>query len=168
MNPAGRASLLACIAVLATACATSPGTRESTSNRVIAADQVAARAAATAASLVGAPYRYGGAGPDDFDCSGLVYYSYRLAGVTVPRVSRDQMRASRPLQLDEARVGDLVFFSVAGKVSHVGIYLGDHRFVHAPSTGRTVAIASLRQPYYQRHFLRAGRLDVLFAGAPDG
>jgi cell wall-associated NlpC family hydrolase len=78
------------------------------------------------------------------------------------------MRASRPLQLDEARVGDLVFFSVAGKVSHVGIYLGDHRFVHAPSTGRTVTIASLRQPYYQRHFLRAGRLDALFAGAARG
>jgi cell wall-associated NlpC family hydrolase len=119
---------------------------------------VAARAAAAAQRMVGTPYRYGGESPEGFDCSGLVYYSYGRAGAAVPRTSREQFRASRPLTLQDARAGDLVFFRIGGKVSHVGIYLGDSRFVHAPATGKRVQIASLRSGYYQRHFIRAGRL----------
>jgi murein DD-endopeptidase len=121
---------------------------------------LAARAAATAQSMVGEPYRWGGHSPGGFDCSGLVYYSYGRAGAEIPRTSSQLFRSSRPIPLTEVRAGDLVFFRVAGKASHVGIYLDDGRFVHAPSSGKRVNIASLREGWYARHFLRAGRLDV--------
>ena len=121
---------------------------------------IAARAAATAKSMLGTPYRYGGHAPGGFDCSGLVYYSYGRAGAAIPRTSHELFRSSRPVRLSEARAGDLVFFRGAGKVSHVGIYLDDGRFVHAPSTGKRVQIASLRGGYYERKFIRAGRLPV--------
>lgn len=121
---------------------------------------VAARAAATAQSMVGVPYRWGGDTPAGFDCSGLVYYSYARAGAAVPRTSGAQFKASRPLALHDARAGDLVFFRINGKVSHVGIYLADGRFVHAPAKGKKVQVASLRSGYYARNFLRAGRLSA--------
>jgi len=120
----------------------------------------AARAAAAAIHQVGAPYQYGGAGPNGFDCSGLVYYSFRKAGVRVPRTSADQFHAARPVPLDDARPGDLVFFRLENKVSHVGIYLGNRRFVHAPSHGGSVEVESLENRYYERHLVRAGRLDL--------
>jgi len=120
----------------------------------------AARAAAAAIHQVGAPYQYGGAGPGGFDCSGLVYYSFRKAGVRVPRTSADQFHAARPVPLDDARPGDLVFFRLEKKVSHVGIYLGNRRFVHAPSHGGSVEVESLENRYYERHLVRAGRLDL--------
>jgi cell wall-associated NlpC family hydrolase len=119
-----------------------------------------ARAAATAASLVGAPYRYGGSGPDAFDCSGLVYYSYAQAGVRVPRTSVELFRATKPVPLAAARPGDLLFFRLEHKVSHVGIYLGQSEFVHAPSHGGTVEVENLGNHYYERHLVRAGRLEL--------
>jgi len=111
-----------------------------------------------ATSLVGSPYRYGGRGPNGFDCSGLVYYSYRAAGVEVPRTSAQQFRASTPIGIDAARPGDLLFFHYSRNVSHVAIYLGDQRFVHAPSTGGRVSVESLRQAHYRDRFVGAGRL----------
>jgi cell wall-associated NlpC family hydrolase len=118
-----------------------------------------ARAARTAASLVGSPYRYGGSGPDAFDCSGLVWYAYAQAGVRVPRTSVEQFRATRPVPLAAARPGDLLFFRLRNKVSHVGIYLGNSEFVHAPSHGGSVEVESLGNRYFERHLVRAGRLD---------
>ncbi len=118
---------------------------------------VGEHAALTAASLVGSPYRYGGHTPDGFDCSGLVYYSYQAAGLSVPRTSTQQFRASKPVAITEARAGDLLFFRYERKVSHVGIYLGDQRFVHAPSTGKSVSVASLNDEHYRNHFVAAGR-----------
>jgi len=117
-------------------------------------------AAATARAFVGTPYRYGGIGPDGFDCSGLVYYSFLQAGVRVPRTSADQYRATRSVPLSDAHAGDLVFFRLERKVSHVGIYLGNSEFVHAPSHGGTVRIESLDNEYFSRHLVRAGRLDL--------
>lgn len=131
--------------------------RASRPNRITAASVRGPQAAATARRMVGRPYRWGGAGPEVFDCSGLVHYAYQRAGARVPRTSAEQFRVARPLALEHVRPGDLVFFRLAQKVSHVGIYLGDGRFVHAPSTGKTVRIDQLDSPYYARHFVRAGR-----------
>lgn len=112
-----------------------------------------------ALSMVGVPYRYGGAHPDEgFDCSGLVYYTYTSNGHAVPRTSREQFNAARGIPLAQAAEGDLVFFQDQDKLSHVGIYLGDGQFVHAPSSGGTVSVASIDAPYYQRHLVAVGRL----------
>ena len=106
-------------------------------------------------------YRYGGMSPaTGFDCSGLVYYSYAEAGVPVPRTSTDQFRAARKISLADAQPGDVVFFQDQEKLSHVGIYLGQRRFIHAPSSGRTVSVANIDSPYYQEHLVAVGRLTL--------
>lgn len=114
-------------------------------------------AAAVALDQVGVPYRYGGTTPAGFDCSGLVQYSYSLAGKRVARTTKQLWTSTDAVGRHELRVGDLLFFSIGGKMSHVGLYLGERRFVHAPESGRTVAVASLDAPFYQSAFLRAGR-----------
>ena len=108
--------------------------------------------------MVGAPYRWGGSSPQGFDCSGLVYYSYQDAGISVPRTVTEQRKASAPIRLNDARPGDLLFFRIRWKVSHVGIYTGDGQFVHAPSTGKRVVVASLNNEYYRKHLVSVGRL----------
>lgn len=111
-----------------------------------------------AESRVGAPYRYGGAGPDAFDCSGLVIYAYRQVGISVPRTAAQQFAAATPVPRRDLRPGDLVFFRLAGReVGHVGIYAGDDRFVHAPQSGGSVRIASLEDEWYRQRFVGAGR-----------
>ncbi|HEY5761606.1 MAG TPA: C40 family peptidase [Rhodocyclaceae bacterium] len=122
-------------------------------------DRVAATAADTAAGLTGRPYRYGGASPSGFDCSGLVHYSYARAGQTVARSTDTLWRTSAPISLREIRRGDLLFFDQEGKKSsHLGIWLGDGRFVHAPSSGGKVRVDRLESDYWQRHFVAARRL----------
>lgn len=116
------------------------------------------RAAAIAVQQVGAAYRYGGASPAGFDCSGLVQYSFRQAGMKVPRTTGQLWNTAGSVAVDDLRVGDLVFFRFDGKMSHVGIYVGDERFVHAPSSGKTVSIDSLDAGYYRRALIRGGRL----------
>lgn len=112
-----------------------------------------------ALSMVGVRYRYGGADPTSgFDCSGLVYYTYTSNGHAVPRTSREQFSAARGIPLAQAAEGDLVFFRDQETLSHVGIYLGDGQFVHAPSSGGTVTVANIDAPYYQRHLVAVGRL----------
>lgn len=119
----------------------------------------AAGAAGVAASMVGKPYRYGGSTPQGFDCSGLVYYSYRSAGLLVPRSTTALRAGSRKVASANMSHGDLLFFSQDGKFSsHVGIYLGRNRFVHAPSSGKRVRIDSFNDPYWQKHFVDARRL----------
>jgi cell wall-associated NlpC family hydrolase len=120
-------------------------------------DPVRSRIVFTALQMVGVPYRYGGESPEGFDCSGLVQYAYRSAGVSVPRTSRAQLGASTPVALADAREGDLLFFR-SKDYSHVGIYLGQGRFVHAPSSGRSVSIGSFSDAWYRRNFVRAGRI----------
>jgi len=118
---------------------------------------------AKALAQLGVPYRWGGAAPDTgFDCSGLVKYVFKTAlGIELPRVSREQARGGQPVDRKELTPGDLVFFSRRGKViNHVGIYLGEGRFVHAPRTGRDVSISKLTGYWYQR-FLRARRIADL-------
>jgi len=112
-----------------------------------------------AMGMIGTPYRYGGADPrQGFDCSGLVFYAYNEAGHEVPRTSRDQFRAARKISLRDAGAGDIMFFQDEAKLSHVGIYVGDGLFVHAPAKDRVVTVASIDTPYYQEHLVAVGRL----------
>lgn len=110
----------------------------------------------TARQYLGTPYRYGGASPRGFDCSGFTMYVYRQTGVVLPRAVRDQYRTGRQVAARRLRPGDLVFFNTRGKrLSHVGIYVGDDRFIHAPRTGKRVSYASLSKPYWRRHYVGA-------------
>jgi murein DD-endopeptidase len=117
------------------------------------------RAAHTAAQLVGKPYRYGGSSPSSgFDCSGLVQYSYAQAGRSLPRSTDHQRTASKRIRVAELRRGDLLFFDQEGKKnSHVGIYLGNGEFVHAPSSGKRVRRDRLDTPYWKQHLAEARR-----------
>jgi murein DD-endopeptidase len=115
---------------------------------------------AIAAGMIGSPYRYGGETPKGFDCSGLVYYAFRKAGIEVPRTTHEQFKQSHPVSLSHLEPGDLLFFKLnRHKVSHVGIYAGEGRFVHAPSNGKQVSYAELQDPYWKRRLKGARRLD---------
>lgn len=111
-----------------------------------------------AVSELGTPYRYGGSTPRGFDCSGLVYYAYYQTGIRVPRSTTAQYRHARPIALKNLQPGDLVFFRTAHRsISHVGIYAGNARFIHAPSRGRVVSYDSLDDPYWKQRLVAAGR-----------
>jgi len=116
------------------------------------------QAATIALEQVGVPYRYGGASPSGFDCSGLVQYAYSRAGLNVPRTTGQLWSAAKPVAQHDLAAGDLLFFSIEGKMSHVGMYLGERRFVHAPQSGRSVSVASLDSPFYSSALIRVGRL----------
>lgn len=117
-------------------------------------------AAAIAKQLLGVPYRYGGASPKGFDCSGLVYYAYGQAGAAVPRTTAALYRTAVPIDPRKARPGDLLFFQIGGRISHVGIYAGEGRFIHAPSSGKKVVSGRLDSPYWRDHLIAAGRLSA--------
>jgi cell wall-associated NlpC family hydrolase len=121
-----------------------------------------ARAAQHAAQLVGKPYRYGGTSPaTGFDCSGLVQWSYAQAGRKLPRSTDDQRHAASRVRASELRRGDLVFFDQEGKKhGHVGIYVGNGEFVHAPSSGKRVRRDRLDAPYWSRHLSEVRRPGV--------
>jgi cell wall-associated NlpC family hydrolase len=117
-----------------------------------------AQLAAFALTLRGAPYRFGGATREGFDCSGLVFYAHQHFGLTVPRTSRAQADAAEAVKPRKLAIGDLVFFKIDSRhVNHVGIYIGRHRFVHAPGAGKPVAINSLEDEFYADRFSSAGR-----------
>lgn len=114
-----------------------------------------------ARSVLGVPYQYGGSSPSHgFDCSGLVQYAHSQAGIEVPRTTGEQYRAALPITRQALRPGDLVFFRTRKQrfVSHVGIYLGNGKFIHAPSSGKEVSIASLKDRYWRKHYTSGGRM----------
>ena len=104
---------------------------------------------------VGAPYAWGGARPDGFDCSGLVHYVYGSVGVVLPHNVAQQYRHGVAVARDKLRPGDLVFFD---GLRHNGIYIGDGRFVHAATTADAVVISGLHERWYRSRWVGARRL----------
>lgn len=129
---------------------------------VAPADPAAANAVLMRAiSLVGTPYRYGGNTPEGgFDCSGLVNYVFRdMLDLRLPRTSRDLAAYQGPkIDPHQLSAADLVFFGSGGQVTHVGIYVGEGRFVHAPSTGGTVRLDHLDGSYWKTRYSGAKRV----------
>jgi cell wall-associated NlpC family hydrolase len=111
-----------------------------------------------AMSMLGQPYRWGGAAPGGFDCSGLVAYAASGAGIRVPRTAHEQLAGGIPIARGDLQTGDLVFMRLAHKELHVGIAIDKERFIHAPSAGGRVRIDSLAAQPYAAGFLNARRL----------
>lgn len=155
-------------AALLAACGHTPPKRAATPaparnySPVAPADPAAAASVLMRAlGLVGTPYRYGGNTPESgFDCSGLVTYVYRdMLALNLPRTSRELAAIQGPkIAPDRLTAGDLVFFGDKGNVWHVGIYVGEGRFVHAPSTGGTVRLDHLDAAYWRDHYTGAKRV----------
>jgi len=155
------ASLLA-IAVLLGACAgTGAPQQQSPAREPVGSSHGLTTAAAKAASIavrqVGVPYSYGGSDPAGFDCSGLVQYAYANAGKRLPRTTGGLWEALEAVPAPGLEKGDVLFFNIEGKMSHVGLYIGKGRFVHAPSSGKTVSVADLNSEFYKKAFIRGGR-----------
>ena len=141
-----------------------------------------------ALSLIGTPYKYGGVSPDTgFDCSGLVQYILSLSSpITLPRSAAEMFSEGRGhrITLDELKAGDLLFFRIgrSKRINHVAVYIGEQRFVHAPSTGNVVRVDKLNNRYWMRYFYAAKRVlqendldtpvsapnDASASVAPDG
>lgn len=116
-----------------------------------------------ATNLLGSKYKYGGSGPDVFDCSGFTMYVFGKAGYSLPHTAAEQAGYGVPVDKENLRPGDLVFFSYYNQpgISHVGIYTGDNKFIHASSSdnnGKTVTISALNTQYYEDNYKGARRL----------
>ena len=112
----------------------------------------------TAESFLGVPYLWGGTTPENgFDCSGLAMAVYEYNGFALPRTSQEQFASGLPITTDELQAGDLVFFSGNGngKVTHVGIYTGNGKFIHAPGRGKVICSDALSRDYFARRFTGA-------------
>jgi cell wall-associated NlpC family hydrolase len=116
-------------------------------------------AARTAERFIGIPYQWGGdTVVDGMDCSGFSRAVYNLCGISIPRTSRDQYKAGTPVDRQDLKDGDLVFFGASvDKISHVGIYVGSGKFVHAPRRGEEIREASIDDSYFERRFVGARR-----------
>ena len=110
-------------------------------------------------SLIGTPYKWGGSTTSTgFDCSGMIQFVYKNAlNVNLPRTARDMAAASRKIPDGKLNAGDLVFFNTGGahKYSHVGLYIGNGEFIHAPSSGKTIKTEKLSTPFYAKNYLGA-------------
>ncbi|WP_189440960.1 C40 family peptidase [Rhodanobacter panaciterrae] len=172
---AARQLLLGTLILLLAACASGPHRRQptfKTSHSALADLPPLAPSAASAGAandilfraigLVGTPYRWGGNTPaGGFDCSGLVDYIYRTAArIKLPRTSHDMaaMDGRKVRQMTQLASGDLVFFDIDGAISHVGVYVGKGRFVHAPNSGGTVRLDDIDGPYWGGHFAYGKRV----------
>jgi murein DD-endopeptidase len=151
---------------LAAACSSTPPRAPVATAEPVAASPPAAspvpvpagqEAAHLALALLGTPYRSGGTDPQGFDCSGLVRYVFAAAGIALPRTAEEQQAATEPVEPTALEPGDLVFFRLPDP--HVGIYVGDGTFVHAPGAGRAVVAARLAEPWFILAFAGAGRVS---------
>lgn len=109
---------------------------------------------------IGVPYRYGGSSPQQgFDCSGFVRYVYKQAGIVLPRTTEAMSEIGVALRKSELEPGDLVFFDTRRKpFSHVGMYLGEQRFIHAPASGGVVQLVDMRAHYWHTRYVGARRV----------
>ncbi len=118
----------------------------------------------TAKKFLGIRYRYGGSSPSrGFDCSGFVYYLLSRHGIRAPHSSAALFKIGKPVSRSELKIGDLVFFKNTARrrgITHVGIYIGNGKFIHASSGRGHVTITSLSDPYYSVRFVGARRLAV--------
>lgn len=142
--------LLGPIAIMATGCLTPPGSQV----RTTSLEQERKDVVRTALQQIGTRYRMGGSSPaTGFDCSGLALYVYGKHGIKLPHSARAQFQAGKQLTTKQIRPGDLLFFNINGRgISHVGIYIGGGRFVHAPSSGKTVRTDEVRNPYWKKRY----------------
>lgn len=108
-----------------------------------------------ALKFLGVPYVYGGSSPSGFDCSGLVQYVAALVGISLPRTASAQYGSGTSVPRGDLQPGDLVFFDIYGSVDHVGIYIGNGQFVHAPASGQVVSIQSLSASYWTARYVGA-------------
>lgn len=115
-----------------------------------------------ALGFLGVHYRYGGRSPDTgFDCSGLVGYVFNQLGMILPRDAREMSQVGERITPQELQPGDLVFFNTRRRpFSHVGIYVGDHRFIHAPGKGRGVEVVDMTDRYWQHRYNGARRIPL--------
>ena len=164
------AALSLCVSFAAPAAAETartPSLVESTRSTVETVWHGAQDLAIYALGMIGVDYRYGGNTPEDgLDCSGLVRHVFQqVTGVTLPRTSKELARVGKEVKRADLKPGDLVFFNTRRfAFSHVGIYLGDDRFIHAPRTGAEVEIAELDNSYWRTHFNGARRLVGVLPG----
>jgi len=136
-----------------------PGMQDKTPTGKSYSKNMGKSAMSIAQQVIGSPYRFGGSTPKGFDCSGLVYYSYKKAGMKVSRTTALSLyNNAKHIKKSELYLGDLVFFKLTGsRTSHVGIYSGSNRFIHAPSTGKKVMVSSLSDPYWRKRYIGGGR-----------
>ncbi len=113
-----------------------------------------------AMAQLGVAYQRGGrAAGVGFDCSGLTSYAYKQADITLPRTASEQYAFTRRIAKTQLKPGDLLFFKIRSrKIDHVGIYVGDNRFIHAPRVGQHIEFADIDAPYWRRHYVGAGRV----------
>lgn len=146
--------------------ANSPDAPKSALNRLADFTNHASQLAVQAVSMLGIHYKYGGTSPENgMDCSGLVRYVFKEAwGTNLPRTSAEISHVGQRVNPNDLQPGDLVFYNTLRRgFSHVGIYLGDNKFIHSPSAGGQVRIESMDLSYWKRRFNGARRID-----GPDG
>ncbi len=123
-----------------------------------------------ALNMIGVRYRWGGNTPDSgLDCSGFVRYVFQdTLGLALPRRAEEMSRVGEKVRMSDLKPGDLVFFNTMRRTfSHVGIYIGDNKFVHSPSTGSTVRVDDMDDGYWEKRFTGARRIETQFQVKPD-
>lgn len=108
---------------------------------------------------LGKPYVYGNSGPNSFDCSGLIKYVYSKVDINLPRVVTDQSKIGKLIKKEDLKFGDIIFFSSDGyRLTHVGIYVGNGYFVHAPKSRDVVKISTISSGYYAKTYVLSRRV----------
>jgi cell wall-associated NlpC family hydrolase len=123
-----------------------------------------------ALNMIGVRYRWGGNTPDSgLDCSGFVRYVFQdTLGMALPRRAEEMSRVGEKVRVSDLKPGDLVFFNTMRRTfSHVGIYIGDNKFVHSPSTGSTIRVDDMDDGYWEKRFTGARRIETSYQGSED-